>query len=139
MIERARKTASNCSFCVMDIESLAFPQDTFDGAWANASLLHIPKKNIPSILKKIYAILKPNGALFVSVKQNSLDEILAPDSRYEGLEKYWSFFKQSELENFLSNSGFKIIDLEICNKKIDYQTHSLINVFAKNNNLIGEK
>lgn len=131
MIAAAKENAPNGSFHVMDIESLAFPPNTFDGAWANCALLHIPKKNIPLVLSNIYAILKPNGFLYVSVKQHHVDEMLVPDSRYKGLEKYWSFYEQDELINLLNNSGFKIVEVEIFNRNTDYQTHPIITIFAK--------
>jgi len=131
MIEVAKENLPSCSFHVMDIESLKFPPETFNGAWANCSLLHIPKKNIPRVLHKIYQILKQKGFLYISVKQNSIDEILAQDFRYGGLEKFWSFFEQDELTNLLSNAGFFILDTLIFNKNNDYQTHPLISVFAQ--------
>lgn len=131
MIETARKNAPDSIFYVMDIESLAFPSNTFEGAWANCALLHIPKKNIPLVLSKVYAILKPKGVLYVSVKQHHVDELLAPDARYEGLEKYWSFYGQDELMNLLSHAGFKIIEAEISGKKSDYQTHPIIKIYAQ--------
>jgi len=132
MIEMAKKNAPRGIFHVMDIESLTFPPETFDGVWASCSLLHIPKKNIALVLNKIYAVLKSNGILYVSVKKSSgMNEVLAPDSRYEGLEKYWSFYEENELVNFLTHAGFEIIELMIFNQIADYETHPLIKVFAK--------
>jgi SAM-dependent methyltransferase len=133
MIEAAKKNAPEGVFHVMDIESLTFPSETFDGAWSSCSLLHIPKKNIPFVLNKIHAVLKPNGILYVSVKQgrSSADEMLVPDSRYEGLEKYWSFFEESELIHLLNHSGFKIIHVMTFNPSKDYETHPIIKVFAQ--------
>ncbi len=61
MIELARKEACKAKFHLMDIEKLEFSKDTFDGAWASASFLHIPKKNMLSVFKSIHAILKAGG------------------------------------------------------------------------------
>ena len=131
MIESARQNAPNCSFYVMDIETLDFPSETFDGAWISCALLHIPKKNIPSVLHKIYALLKPKGFLYLSVKQSHIDETIEADSRYGGLEKYWSFYEPDELMNLLISANFKIVDIIVSNKIIDYNTHPLIKIFAK--------
>lgn len=131
MIEAAKQNAPNCSFYVMDIETLAFPSESFDGAWASCALLHVPKKNIPLVLDKIYAILKPKGSLYLSVKQNHIGEAIEPDYRYEGLEKYWSYFESDELVDLLISSKFKIVDAMIANKTTDYATHPIIKIFAE--------
>jgi 8-oxo-dGTP diphosphatase len=133
MIEEAKKHVPEGVFHVMDIESLTFPRETFDGAWASCSLLHLPKKNIPLVLNKIHTVLKPNGILYVSVKKgrSSEEELLVPDSRYEGLEKYWSFFEESELVDMLRHSGFNVIHVMTFNPSKDYETHPIIKVFAQ--------
>jgi SAM-dependent methyltransferase len=40
----------------------------FDGIWASASLLHVPKSDIQDVLKKIYRALKKDGILYTSFR-----------------------------------------------------------------------
>ena len=40
----------------------------YDGIWACASLLHVPKNEIHSIFEKFICALKPNGAWYMSFK-----------------------------------------------------------------------
>ena len=40
----------------------------FDAVWASASLLHVPKSEIGSVMGKVAAALKPNGVFFASFK-----------------------------------------------------------------------
>lgn len=131
MIETARQNAPKGSFYIMDIEKLTFPPEFFDGAWASCALLHISKQNIPPVLHKIHALLKPKGCFYLSVKQSNIDEAFEEDSRYGGLEKYWSFYKQDELINLLISTGFKIIDTIIASKNSDYDTHPVVKIFAE--------
>lgn len=131
MIQVAKENAPGGSFQVMDIESLNFPSETFDGIWANNSLLHIPKKNMPFVFQKMCEALKPNGILYVSLKQSEESEALMPDSRYKGLEKFWAFYDQSELLTLLNKTNFQIIDTNIVEKKRPYETHNLIRIFAR--------
>lgn len=42
--------------------------DTFNGVWANASLLHAPREGLPDIIRRIHAALKPGGLLYASFK-----------------------------------------------------------------------
>jgi ubiquinone/menaquinone biosynthesis C-methylase UbiE len=76
MIEAARACAPHATFHVMDIESINFPPNSFDGVWANCSLLHVPKRSIPAVLRNIAALLKS--------KVSSISH-----SNWEMLAKYW--------------------------------------------------
>lgn len=40
----------------------------FDGIWASASLLHVPRSLIDDVLAKLYRALKPDGMMFASFK-----------------------------------------------------------------------
>ena len=131
MIEAAKQNAPHCSFYVMDIENLVFPPESFDGAWANCSLLHLPKRNILPVLQKIHAILKSRGSLYLSVKQSTIDESFEPDSRYGNLKKHWSFFESDELIQLLKSAKFQIVDVIVVNKESDYHTHSMIKILAE--------
>lgn len=44
------------------------PEGTFDGIWACASLLHLAKEEIVSVMKKLTAALNEGGSLYVSFK-----------------------------------------------------------------------
>jgi ubiquinone/menaquinone biosynthesis C-methylase UbiE len=131
MIEAAKQNSPESTFYVMDIEKISFPAESFDGAWASCALLHIPKKSISAVLDKIHLILKPEGSFYLSVKQSDVSESFEEDSRYGGITKYWSFYEPNELTYLLLNSGFKVVDLKLEGKSVDYQTHQMIKIFAK--------
>lgn len=131
MIEAAKQNAPLASFYVMDIENLVFPAASFDGAWANCALLHLSKRNIPSVLEKIHASLKPTGSFYLSAKKSSIGESFESDSRYGELKKHWSFFESDELVNLLELANFQIVDIVVTDKNSDYHTHPMIKIFAK--------
>lgn len=56
----------------MTFEELDF-DEVFDGVWACASLVHVPEKEMPGILKKIASALKPGGHLYLSVKEGDFE------------------------------------------------------------------
>ncbi|WP_100638947.1 class I SAM-dependent methyltransferase [Marinobacter salexigens] len=41
----------------------------YDGVWACASLLHLPRQQIPHALTRLWQALKPGGLLYLSFKQ----------------------------------------------------------------------
>jgi SAM-dependent methyltransferase len=129
MIEIAKATAPLAHFQVQDIQSLDL-DTAFDGAWANASLLHIPKSDIPRILAKIHGMLNPNGVFFLKLKKGE-GEGLETDHRYGNIQKFFSYFKEDELQKFLLDAQFEILDLFTRDKESSYHTHPFIQAFCK--------
>lgn len=131
LIAIAKTNAPLAEFCVMDIEEMAFPPGSFDGAWAAASLSHLPKNALPAVFKKIHTLLKDEGHLYLSVKQGS-GECLEKDRRYEGeIEKFWSYFEEEELLQLLQEAKFKVLEFSIVEKRDAYQTHPYFRIFCK--------
>lgn len=124
LIDIAKKNAPEASFQVMDIETMNFPNGSFDGAWAGMSLLHIPKKSILKVLSNIHQLLKPKGIFYLTVKKGK-GEILEKDFRYvEGnFEKFWAFYEEDEFKNLLIKAKFKLVEFAHVEKKHEYTTH----------------
>lgn len=51
----------------MRVQDLA-DQGQFDGVWACASLLHVPRSELDDVLARLQAALKPGGVLYASFK-----------------------------------------------------------------------
>lgn len=65
-------------------------QGAYDGIYASASLLHVPKADLPGIIAKLYAALAPGGVVWASFKSGSS----------EGLDRfgrYYNYLDSSEL------------------------------------------
>ncbi len=52
---------------VLRFQDMAW-EDRFDGAWACASLLHVPYDELPDVLLRLERALKPGGVLYASFK-----------------------------------------------------------------------
>ncbi|MBW7877336.1 MAG: DEAD/DEAH box helicase family protein [Candidatus Cloacimonetes bacterium] len=50
-------------------------ENTYDGIWACASLLHVPESHQPKILARLLKALKPTGVLYVSYKYGDSERI----------------------------------------------------------------
>lgn len=134
MIAIACLNVPQANFHVMDIEKLNFPENTFDGVWASASFLHLPKKNLAKVFNNIHSFLKPNGIFYLSVKKG-LGETLAQDKRYENQQKFWSFFEEQEMDALLKEAKFAIMEMEYTNPTSNYETHPMIRVFCRKENV----
>jgi SAM-dependent methyltransferase len=57
---------SGCEVWQQDFLRLDLPAARFDGVFANASLFHVPSRELPRVLRELRAALKPGGILFSS-------------------------------------------------------------------------
>jgi len=130
MIAIAKKEVIGANFQVMDIIDLNFERESFDGIWASASLLHIPKKNIKYVLKKLKGLLVKNGILYVSLKKGKGSEVLK-DERFGGVDKFYVYYQSEDIEEILNNVGFEIIEKEEKKKRGFYDTNPWIHIFCK--------
>lgn len=65
---------------VLRFQDMTF-QEEFDGIWACASLLHVPKSEIHDVLRRFIRALKPGGIFYISLKEGE-GERIADDGRF---------------------------------------------------------
>jgi SAM-dependent methyltransferase len=65
---------SGCEVWEQDFLSLELPAAQFDGIFANASLFHVPSRELPRVLRELHAALKPGGVLFSSNPRGTNEE-----------------------------------------------------------------
>lgn len=91
-----------------NVECMKFEElkdiDIYDGIWACASILHVEKENLPTILDKMIKALKINGVMYISFKIGKgyvIEE-----------QKYYNYLNKDEMEDILSkvNDNVQIID-----------------------------
>ncbi|MDQ2090747.1 class I SAM-dependent methyltransferase [Marimonas arenosa] len=74
----------------------------YDGVWANFSLLHIRKAELPGVLARIRRAGKPGMTLHVAVK---LGEGEGPDA----IGRFYAYYGANELTGLLQEAGFSIV------------------------------
>lgn len=65
---------SGCEVLEQDFLALDLPAARFDGVFANASLFHVPGRELPRVLRELHAALKPGGVLFSSNPRGANEE-----------------------------------------------------------------
>lgn len=65
---------------ILSFQDMAF-KEAFDGVWACASLVHIPRDQIEDVLSRFATALKPGGIMYVSLKEGE-GELVADDGRF---------------------------------------------------------
>lgn len=94
---------SGCKAVLASVENMHFNQQ-FDGVWACASLLHLPRNRLPFALQNIKDALRSDGILFLSMQEGN-SEGFVPDGRY------FSRYSSAELCSQVRSAGFTQLDL----------------------------
>jgi SAM-dependent methyltransferase len=63
---RMARDYSGCEVLHQNFLTLDLPADHFDGVFANASLFHVPRHELPRVLGELRDALRPGGVLFAS-------------------------------------------------------------------------
>jgi len=113
-VEMAR-AFSGCEVWMQDFLDLDLPDDFFDGVYANATLFHVPRSELPRVLQAIRASLRPGGVLFASIPRGEDTEGWA-GSRYgvwHSLDSWRRFLSEAgfvELEHYLRPSDLPLAE-----------------------------
>lgn len=76
--------------------------ERYDGIWANFSLLHAPKDQLPRYLKALQTALRPKGVFHIGMK---VGDGMARD----GLERRYSFVQPGELKKLIEGAQLHVV------------------------------
>ena len=107
MMTLARTYAPQSTFIRMNMHAMAFKSASFDGFWAAASLLHIPKYTVSSVLAEIRRVMKPCAIGFIALREGDSEEIVI--GNLHGDNRFYAFYRSEEFEHILTNNGFEVI------------------------------
>lgn len=78
--------------------------DIYDGIWANFSLLHAPKSDMPRHLRAVVQALKPAGILHIALK-------LGTGEHRDRIGRHYSYYSQDELVGLLRAQGLQVSNI----------------------------
>lgn len=89
-----------------DMACLPFCTASFQGVWACASLLHIPKAQAGQVLGEFARVVRP-GYLYLSVKRGHGEGWVADQA---GRRRFFAHYRPGELERLVERSGFEVLE-----------------------------
>lgn len=119
MLKLARGKVPKAEFYQQDMRSLDFPKESFDGALALYSIIHVPRKYHSGIFKKISWVLKPKGIALISVGGSNLQNYVDQNWMNWGSRMYPSHFDLEKNLNLLRKAGFEIISWRLSGMEDD--------------------
>ena len=75
----------------------------YDGIWADFSLLHAPRSDMPRHLAALRTALKPGGQFHLGMK-------LGTGQARDGIGRLYTYYIQPELTDLLTGAGFIVTD-----------------------------
>ena len=94
---------SGCEVWEQDFLALRLPAGRFDGIFANASLFHVPSRELPRVLGELRDALKPGGVLFSSNPRGNNEEGWMGD-------RYGVFHDLAAWRRFLEAASFEELE-----------------------------
>lgn len=96
MVSRAKELGVAARLASFDaIDTL----DSYDGIWANFSLLHAPRGEFPGHLARLHRALRPGGRLHLGMK-------LGTGEARDRLGRLYTYYSEDDLMRYLTDAGF---------------------------------
>lgn len=113
----ARQTATASEFRLLDLRDIGTLSEEFEGVFAQASLLHIPKAEVLSVIEGMVSRLVPQGLLYVAVKAqrpgNPEEEIVTENDYGYDYARFFSYYSLDEMRAYLVRSGLSLVHAEV--------------------------
>ena len=117
LLEIARRTAPDADFRLLDLRDVGTLAEEFDGVFAQASLLHIPKAEAGAVIAGMASRLKPQGHLYIAVKAQRPghpdEEIVTENDYGYDYERFFSYYTLDELRNYVEESALSVVHAEV--------------------------
>ena len=92
-----------------DMRYLPFHGQAFDGIWAAASLIHLPKPTLPRLFKVLFSLTKPGGFLGLTMMHGKGAGVF-PLQWIPG--RYLAKWLKPELDRVLWQAGWEVLSLK---------------------------
>jgi SAM-dependent methyltransferase len=110
LLAAGRRLDSSLPLVMADLRQLPFHAKSFDGLWAAASLMHLPKPVARLVLTDLCSLVRPGGFLAATVTYG-LKSGIVTEGWVPG--RYFARWKKAELARAVRRAGWEILELKI--------------------------
>jgi SAM-dependent methyltransferase len=97
-----------CGLIQADGRCLPLRSATFDGVWASASLLHLPKSQVGLALAEVRRVLRWGGAFYSAMKAGNADGLMITRPDVVRSERHFAHYAASDWSGRVEAAGFAI-------------------------------
>jgi SAM-dependent methyltransferase len=91
-------------------DDLASPEGDHDGVWASASLLHVRREDLPTVLRRLAGVTRPGGLLRMSVKEG--DGARFSTNGHVAAPRHVTFWREGPLRDVLDAAGWEVGEVD---------------------------
>lgn len=117
LLEIARHNATASEFRLLDLRDIRTLSEEFEGVFAQASLLHIPKAEAFSVIEGMVSRLVPGGLLYIAVKAHRPgypeEEIVTENDYGYDYERFFSYYTMDEMRAHADRLGLSLVHAEV--------------------------
>ncbi len=109
LLKEARINVPEAHFEIQSVYELDFKEETFDGVWACAVLLHMPKARIDEALMSIRRVMKTGGIMCITLKKGADERFVIGDHKGIDYKRFFSFYEEDEFTSILERNKFEVL------------------------------
>lgn len=110
MVRLAKRNVPEGKFRRLNLYDLGQLNNKFDGFWARAVYLHVPKKRMAEALQALNLRLKLDAIGMMSIKDGDREDFEVRDKNSMHEERLFVYWKKEEIIELLTLNGFKVIE-----------------------------
>ncbi len=111
LLKVAKKVNPKATFLQKSVYDLDFPEDTFDGFWASAVLLHVPRDRIDEVLSNLHRVVRNGGIGFISIKQGKGQKF--EEYEPQKLPRLFVYWQDRKFQKVLKRNNFELIEKRV--------------------------
>jgi len=110
LIQVAKAKKPHLTFVHGSFLDIPFPDNSFDGVWSHASLVHLDTLDeVKTALQEFNRVLKSGGCLYVLVKkQTGTDKTAVVTDSLSNHDRFFRYYTEDELAELLKITGYKL-------------------------------
>jgi SAM-dependent methyltransferase len=124
LLEIARHASPASAFRLLDLRDIRTLSEEFEGVFAQASLLHIPKTETFSVIEGMVSRLVPQGLLYIAVKAqrpgHAEEEIVIERDYGYDYERFFSYYSLDEMRGYVDRVGLSLIHADASTSTTDW-------------------
>ena len=91
------------------VDDVSTADGPYDGVWANASLLHVDRADLPTVLSRLADVTRPGGLLRVSLKEGDGEGWSTRGSISS--RRHFTYWRPDALRTAVDGTGWTSIDI----------------------------
>ena len=112
MLDEAKAYHPGGDFRLMDMRTLLFADNSFDGIWSSGSIYHVLKSEVAGVIGEFRRVLKPGGMLAVNFKVGHGEGMEDKPKSYGVSPRYFAYYSHQDMKDLFEDFGF--MELESC-------------------------